>query len=163
MVAEFKFGGQPVLGRVMAELAGPTFRDYVAGLGAPGSVLVTWVPAHRSVERERGYNQAAVLARALANEAGGLPVAAIARKVASTRHQQRLDRAGRQANLQGAFRICDTFRFPVGIETLVLVDDVYTTGATSCEVSSVLAEGTGLPVRVFTFSRASGGSLEGHD
>ena len=45
----------------------------------------------------------------------------------------------------------------------VLVDDVYTTGATTQEVSRVLAAGTGVPVYVFTFSRAVSGGGEGHD
>jgi predicted amidophosphoribosyltransferase len=45
----------------------------------------------------------------------------------------------------------------------VLVDDVYTTGATAKEVSSVLAAGIGLPVYVFTFSRAVASVVEGHD
>ena len=163
LVAEFKFGGQPVLGRVMARLAAPTFCQYVDSLGPPGSVLVTWVPAHRSAERERGYNQAAVLAQALAGEAGGLPTSAAAHKVAPTRHQQRLDRAGRQANLRGAFKLSGSFHHSPETRCLLLVDDVYTTGATASEVSSVLAAGTGLPVYIFTFSRARGGSGEGHD
>jgi predicted amidophosphoribosyltransferase len=152
-----------VLGRVMARLAAPAFCQYVDLLGPPGSVLVTWVPAHRSAERERGYNQAAVRAQALAREAGGLPTSAAARKVAPTRHQQRLDRAGRQANLRGAFKPLDSFHHPPETRCLLLVDDVYTTGATASEVSSVLAAGTGLPVYIFTFSRARGGSGEGHD
>jgi predicted amidophosphoribosyltransferase len=163
LVAEFKFGGQPVLGRVMARLAAPAFGAYVDSLGPRGSVLVTWVPAHRSAERERGYNQAAVLAHALAQQAGGLPIAGTARKVAETRHQQRLDRAGRQANLRGAFKMPEDFRLPPEIQSLLLVDDVYTTGATAGEVSAVLAAGTALPIYVFTFSRALSGNAEGHD
>jgi predicted amidophosphoribosyltransferase len=163
LVAEFKFGGQPVLGRVMAELAGPTFRAFVDSLGPRDKVAVTWVPSHRSVERQRGYNQAAVLARNLAAEAGGIPCEAMVRKMAATSHQQRLDRAGRQANLRGAFLMVDGFRAPATAEAVVLVDDVYTTGATVGEVSSVLTAGSGLPVYVFTFSRARGGTGEGHD
>jgi predicted amidophosphoribosyltransferase len=45
----------------------------------------------------------------------------------------------------------------------VLVDDVYTTGATAREVSSALNSGTGLPVYVFTFSRAVSAAAERHD
>jgi predicted amidophosphoribosyltransferase len=45
----------------------------------------------------------------------------------------------------------------------VLVDDVYTTGATAREVSSVLVSGIGIPVHVFTFSRAVSGATERHD
>jgi predicted amidophosphoribosyltransferase len=49
------------------------------------------------------------------------------------------------------------------VDAIVLVDDVYTTGATAQEVSSVLVAGTGVPVYVFTFSRAVGSTAEGHD
>lgn len=57
----------------------------------------------------------------------------------------------------------EDFRLPPGIQSLLLVDDVYTTGATAGEVSAVLAAGTALPVYVFTFSRAVSGDAEGHD
>jgi predicted amidophosphoribosyltransferase len=92
-----------------------------------------------------------------------------------TRHQKALDRAGRQANLRGAFVLDQKAagllgagaepgsRLGPGPASLILVDDVYTTGATSQEVAHVLAAGTGLPVYVFTFSRAVSGRTEGHD
>lgn len=165
MVADFKFGGQPVLGRVMADLARPTFVDYVSSIAPDDRVLVTWVPCHRVAQRKRGYNQAEVLARALAS--GRLPLAraGLVHKTTPTKHQKGLGRAGRQGNLRGAFAIdrLALSRVPSETGALVLVDDVYTTGATAGEVSSVLAEGTGLPVYVFTFSRAPGGVTERHD
>ena len=188
MVVEFKSGGQPVLAPLMARLAAPAFAQLVAEAGAgagPGGsdgpsreagVLVTWVPTHAAAQRERGYNQAELLARALA---GGhrpvLPAAGLARKPVRTRHQKALDRAGRQANLRGAFvlgeKLTDALGAGVGPgppseatpASLILVDDVYTTGATTQEVAHVLAAGTGLPVYVFTFSRAASGRGEGHD
>jgi len=169
LVAEFKFGGQPVLGRLMADLARPAFTEYLSSIGPRDRILVTWVPSHRAARRERGYNQAEVLARALA--AGPLPwtVADLVEKTAATRHQKELGRAGRQSNLRGAFTMRQSgYAGPAaglatGYEAVVLVDDVYTTGATAQEVSSVLVRGTGLPVHVFTFSRAVGGKVEGHD
>ena len=188
MVVEFKSGGQPVLAPLMARLAAPAFAELAAeagaGAGPSGSggaastagVLVTWVPTHAAARRERGYNQAELLARALA---GGheppLPAAGLARKPVRTRHQKALDRAGRQANLRGAFVLDEKAagllgtgagpgsRREPGPASLILVDDVYTTGATTQEVAHVLAAGTGLPVYVFTFSRAASGRTEGHD
>jgi ComF family protein len=164
LVAEFKFGGQPVLGRVMAELAEAAFAGFLAPTGHGHRVLVTWVPCHRSTQRERGYNQAEVLARWLASDLK-LATAALARKAKATKHQKGLGRAGRQENLRGVFAIDRTaaLRVPAHTKALVLVDDVFTTGATAREVSSVLARGTGLPVYVFTFSRAVAGTTERHD
>jgi predicted amidophosphoribosyltransferase len=171
MVVEFKSGGQPVLAPLMARLAAPAFRELVMAAGQGGAarpnarLAVTWVPTHAAAQRERGYNQAELLARALTGSAPALPAVGLARKPVRTRHQKALGRAGRQANLRGAFsldekalqvlRFCPT--------ALILVDDVYTTGATTQEVSRVLAAGTGLPIYVFTFSRAVSGGGEGHD
>lgn len=171
LVAEFKFGGQPVLGRLMADLARPAFADYVSSIGPHDQVLVTWVPSHRAAQRDRGYNQAELLARALAEgspSAGGRqapPVAGLVRKAVATKHQKGLGRAGRQSNLRGVFALDEraVTRLPSRYRALLLVDDVYTTGATAREVSSVLAAGIRLPVHVFTFSRAVAGIAEGHD
>jgi predicted amidophosphoribosyltransferase len=134
------------------------------------------VPTHAAAQRERGYNQAELLARTLAvGHRPALPVAGLARKPVRTRHQKALDRAGRQANLRGAFVLdpkasvllrAEARPGPLpepGPASLVLVDDVYTTGATTQEVAHVLAAGTGLPVYAFTFSRAVSGRAEGHD
>jgi len=54
-------------------------------------------------------------------------------------------------------------RTPAETQAVILVDDVYTTGATAKEVSSVLLAGIGIPVHVFTFSRAVASVTERHD
>jgi predicted amidophosphoribosyltransferase len=165
LVAKFKFGGQPVLGRVMAELARPAFDGFVDSIGARDRLLVTWVPCHRSSQRERGYNQAEVLARQLACGPEPLAWARLVRKTKATKHQKSLGRAGRQENLRGVF--CMDVTAPLHVvahtDAVILVDDVFTTGATAREVSSVLRKGIGLPVHVFTFSRAVAGTPERHD
>jgi predicted amidophosphoribosyltransferase len=165
LVAEFKFGGQPVLGRLMADLARPVFADWVASVAPGGQAFVTWVPCHRSAQRQRGYNQAEILARGLASAPRPLPWGGLVRKTKATKHQKGLGKAGRQGNLRGVFALEEAAcpRLRPETEALVLVDDVYTTGATANEVSSVLTSGTGLPVYVFTFSRAGAGSAERHD
>ncbi len=165
LVAGFKFGGQPVLGRVMAELARPAFEDFVEAIGSRDRLLVTWVPSHRSSQRERGYNQAEVLAKELTSGSRPLARAALVRKTKATKHQKSLGRADRQENLRGVFSLEVTapLRLVPHTRAVVLVDDVFTTGATAREVSSVLRRGTGLPVYVFTFSRAVAGTPERHD
>lgn len=169
MVADFKFGGQSALGSTMADLAAPAFARYLAGIAPVDKLFVTWVPCHRSAKRERGYNQAEVLARALVrcSTTGVRPAGpfAIVRKMQATRHQKGLGRAGRQENLRGAFALDKRWpsAIPAKIEGVVLVDDVYTTGATAGEVSGVITAGVGLPVYVFTFSRAVASAGERHD
>lgn len=165
LVADFKFGGQPILGRVMAEVARPAFDEYISRIAPDDRVTVTWVPSHRKAQRERGYNQAELLARHLASDPRPLARAPLIRKTVSTKHQKGLDRAGRQDNLRGVFAIDEreVARMAPEVEAVIVVDDVYTTGATAKEVSSVLGAGTGLPVYVFTFSRAVAGTVERHD
>jgi ComF family protein len=165
MVVEFKSGGQPVLAPLMARLAGPAFRELASSLGADGRTVVTWVPSHPAAQRERGYNQAELLARALAGDRPALLAAGLVRKPVRTKHQKALDRAGRQGNLRGAFVLQEkaVSGLPFRPAAIILVDDVYTTGATAEEVSSVLRAGTGAQVYVFTFSRAASGKSEGHD
>jgi predicted amidophosphoribosyltransferase len=165
LVAEFKFGGQPVLGRVMADLARPAFTDFVDRVAPSDRLVVTWVPSNRKVQRERGYNQAEVLARGLASGPRPLAGSGLVRKTQATKHQKGLGKAGRQENLRGAFALVDGApgHLPPRTEAIVLVDDVYTTGATAKEVSSVLVSGIGLPVYVFTFSRAVAAAPERHD
>jgi ComF family protein len=158
LVTSLKFQGMKILGDVMAGLAAPAFLALVAPLDAP---VVTWGPSHSSVQRRRGYNQAEVLAKALARGAGGLPVQPLARKAADTRHQLALGREERQRNLVGAFVAHSSP--PMGMDAVVLVDDVYTTGATAGVVAATLREATGLPVHVFTFARALGPVDGQHD
>jgi predicted amidophosphoribosyltransferase len=169
LVSDFKFGGQPVLGGIMAALALPAFTDFVSSLAFPSTLLATWVPSHRAAQRERGYNQAEVLARALVSlcPADVRPIgpAPLVCKPRATQHQKGLGRAGRQGNLRGAFALDKRAAASLaqGLDGIVLVDDVYTTGATAEEAASVLVEGTALPVYVFTFSRAVASSAERHD
>lgn len=173
LVTEFKFGGQPVLGRVMADLARPAFAGYVKSIAPAGELFLTWVPTHPANKRERGYNQAEILARRLAFGPPLLPCAELVTKMAGTRHQKGLGKADRQSNLRGAFSVDPMWRSKLGLvsghvggsefSAILLVDDVFTTGATATAVSSVLAAETGLSVHVFTFSRAVAGGVEGHD
>ncbi|MCL5942916.1 MAG: hypothetical protein M1325_05300 [Actinobacteria bacterium] len=149
LVTGLKYEGQRVLAPLMAALAAPDLAETVAGV--PGAVL-TWVPTHGATQRRRGYNHAEIFARALSPVVDTPWIAPPARKVRRTRHQQGLDREARMRNLKGAFVPVPTV---LGQEVggIVLVDDVYTTGATAGEAAAAIARATGVPVHVFTFCR----------
>jgi ComF family protein len=149
LVQALKAGARRELGSLMGDLALPAFADFVGPLPKP---LVTWVPSHRSVERRRGYNQAELLARRLA-KLSGLPVKGLLAKPSATSHQQGLDRKARQANLREAFVLRARPEAKLDSEGVVIVDDVYTTGATAGEVAAVIKRELAVPVYVFTFCR----------
>ncbi len=102
-----------------------------------GVQVIIPIPLHKSRLKVRGYNQAALMAGALGALAG-IPVAEDALvRVKKTRPQRLLDASARQDNLKNAFKIG---RFDVKLETVLLVDDIYTTGCTIDEVCRVLRQ-----------------------
>jgi ComF family protein len=123
------------------------------------TLLVVAVPLFPSKERERGYNQAVLIAdAALAELKKSRPkwrlkaAHGVIRRVKDTRSQFELTRKGRRRNLQGAFRVDDGSML-AGCEVL-LVDDIYTTGATARACSRVLRQAGATKVWVATASRA---------
>ncbi|MDR1145638.1 MAG: hypothetical protein LBK71_05825 [Verrucomicrobiales bacterium] len=85
------------------------------------------VPLYPLRRRERGYNQSAELAARL-GKAVGLPVWDALRRVKKTRTQARLRRSERMKNLRAAFAVRE--KFDVRGKRLLIIDDVFTTGAT---------------------------------
>jgi len=113
------------------------------------------VPLHPLRRRERGYNQAELLARHAARRFG-VPVARDAvRRVKDTPTQTRLDRRQRAANVRGAFKAAPAAALK-GLH-VALVDDVLTTGATTSACARALLGAGAASVRVFTVARAVGG------
>jgi ComF family protein len=120
-----------------------------SGADPPRSDLVAPVPLHPSRLRERGYDQAWLLAR----EAGrrfDLPVRGLLRRVRPTPQQTRLDRAGRARNVRGAFAAVRA----LSGERVCLIDDVLTTGATAAEAARALLRAGASRVEVRTLARA---------
>ena len=118
-------------------------------MGSPD--LLVPVPLHPRRQRERGFNQASLLAHRL-GRAWGLPVGddVLVREVA-TASQTALEAAARRANVRSAFRL----RRPelVAGRHVVVVDDILTTGATASECVLVLQTGGATPVGVLTVAR----------
>jgi len=114
--------------------------------------LVVDVPLHRTRRRERGYNQAAVLADALAEAIAAPRLAGALTRVRSTRAQARLGPAERRRNIAGAFRV----ERPAAMKgrSVLLVDDVMTTGAT-LESSLVALAAAGADATAVTLAWAS--------
>ena len=120
--------------------------------GVAGDAFVP-VPASPDRVRERGYDQAGLLA-AEAGRRVRLPVIPALERTRATTAQFDLDRAARASNLGGAFRVRDRSpRLPVAGRWLVLVDDVATTGATLAACAMTLLDAGALAVSAITVAR----------
>ena len=108
------------------------------------------VPLHPRRERERGYNQATLLARELGVNLGRPVVEDVLHRTRATAPQVNLNPRDRQANVQGAFR-CEDLRLTG--RRLLLVDDVCTTGATLEAAASALRQAGAAAVWAYTLAR----------
>ncbi len=109
------------------------------------------VPLHPSRERERGFNQAYILAKLLSRRHGVPVLKGLLRRIRPTPPQAG-KRRERIRNVRGAFRV----HHPEQIRgrSILLVDDVYTTGATVNECARVLMKAGARGVWVYTLARA---------
>ena len=145
----FKYRGKTgigrILGRMMADFAASTWNGDAFDLVLP-------VPLHKKRLRERGFNQAVILAREIAKRLVlPLDLFSLKREV-RTDPQVGLGRDDRAANVRGAF----TVRHPERISgrRILLVDDVCTTGSTLGECASALRRAKAKTVTVLTLARA---------
>lgn len=152
LVHELKYRGwhglAPLLAERMARVALP--RDV-----AEETRVVVPVPTTTVRLRERGYNQAERLARALAEQTDRRLVDAL-RRGTGTPSQTTLQPAARLANVAGAFAPALEAGTDLANEHVLLVDDVLTTGATVVACCEALVAAGARCVSVLTFARATG-------
>ncbi len=149
IIHEFKYARQMHLRHLLAEWLKAALDD--ERLRNVSFDLMVPVPLHPARQRERGFNQASLLAESLSAEIS-LPCRAILERIRYTTTQTALDRSERMENLHNAFRL----RKKADVRGLrvLLIDDVLTTGATLSECARVLKRAGAISVHAATAARA---------
>jgi len=148
MVHALKYGGLDYLAPLMAEEMLHRFAQLPELAMAD---LIVPVPLHRFKLRQRGYNQSELLAQHFAH-CIGLPFCGNCLvRVRNTPSQTTLGRAGRLQNMTGAFA-CVRPEVVKG-KTVLLIDDVATTGATLEGCAQALKQGGAKQVLAYTYAR----------
>jgi ComF family protein len=142
-VHRLKHGGEPGLAQDLGALvARELARDLACGVTVDAIVPV---PLHRSRAMARGYDQAALLAHAIADRTD-LPLCPALHRIRQSRPQIELDRVARAANIRGAF-VAEA-RSLRGLR-VALVDDVATTGATLTDAAAAARAASARAVRAY--------------
>jgi ComF family protein len=118
----------------------------------PAPDLIVAVPLHRQRLQWRGFNQALLLAKRLGKHLRARVDLSLLQRTRATQPQVELGDDQRRANVRGAFRLSD----PAAVRdrSILLMDDVMTTGATVDECSRVLLRAGAASVEVLTLARA---------
>lgn len=148
VIQSFKYGRKVSLGKPLGRLMARGSRDFVAESRID---LILPVPLHPRRLRWRGFNQALLLARQV-SRLHAIPLDPfILYRTRETPPQTQLAEDERRANMRGAFSL-----YPgksIAKKNLLLVDDVYTSGATVNECSRTLRQAGAKQVFVLTFAR----------
>lgn len=144
-VHSFKYEGERARARHLGDLLPP-----LLPAGANVDAVIP-VPLHPKRLRQRGFNQAALLAERLAESHGGIPVVEIERR-GSVTPQVGLSADQRSANVAGAFVVPDP-RGLAGLD-IVLIDDVVTTTATMTACARAIADAGAASIRCLSVARA---------
>src|SRR5438093_2068264 len=149
IIHEFKYGRQIHLRHLVARWLNCALDD--ERLRQSHFDVIVPVPLHPTRQRERGFNQAGLLAELLSAQTS-IPCKPLLERTRYTTTQTALDRSERMENLHNAFRL----RKNANVRSLrvLLVDDVLTTGSTLNECARVLKRGGAFSVHAATAARA---------
>lgn len=143
-VRRLKYEAEPARAEHLGELMAPS----LAAFGKIDAIVP--VPLHQSRERQRGYNQAALLAAALSRHVR-VPAVPLLLRTTATTSQTTLTAAERRANVAGAF-VANPSWYPRPGLRIVLVDDVRTTSSTLNACATALATRSPDMIGVATFA-----------
>lgn len=151
LLLDFKYGGKGYIGKKLGDI----LYDRISCEGLSADIIIP-VPVHKKRERARGYNQAEIMAGRL-SELSGIPW----RKDVLLRNRETsllrsMSPVERENELHGAFGVSEKRRKIIEGKSLLLLDDIYTTGSTVDACSKILLDhGAG---EIYILTVASGGN-----
>jgi len=146
----FKYGQRTSLRHFFVEQMSAFLREYSIDLSQID--LIVAVPLHPSRLAKRGYNQSQILAELLTHELQIPLLTKGLKRVRHTPNQARLSQKERWTNLEAAFKINDSNGFRG--KKILVIDDLYTTGATISQAAEVLKNAGALEVKALTLAIA---------
>lgn len=154
LVHRLKYGRRTGHARIMARHIARLIHE------SPQDAVLIPVPLHRWRIWSRGFNQSALIARALARRTGLMTELDAVRRVKRTPPLHALGRAARQRAVRGAFALSRGGAEKVRGRHVILIDDVWTTGATVTACARVLLDAGAARVDVLCWARASAHSAD---
>ncbi len=145
----FKFEKRTSLAKPLAQL---TIEHFPDDCDIAEYDFILPIPIHKKRLRERGFNQATLIANEIAKTTGIQVVTDALVRYRNTSPQSSLDREARQTNIVGAFELQK--KEVVRNKRILVLDDVYTTGATVREAVKVLWDADPAEIDVLTLARA---------
>lgn len=155
VIFALKYGSRPDIGDTLGEIlydrmASEYGGDVLAGLYD----VVTPVPTHRDKQAVRGYNHADLIGRGFAKRAGICYVPDAVIRTRPTLPMKGLGPEARAANIRGAFDM-QARRLPLAAGSrILLIDDIFTTGATIDEIARILKDAGASRVDFLAFAAA---------
>ena len=145
---DFKFNDQPELANTFVKLL--LNNKKICGFLKNYDIIIP-VPMHQKKEKQRGYNQSALIAKKLAAKLNIDYAQDILYKHKQTLIQSKLNRTLRKTNPKGAYNIKNLQK--IKEKKIILFDDIYTTGSTVTECSKILKQAKPKEIAVFTIAK----------
>lgn len=146
LIYRFKYSSHTYLARIMGAMMGQKLR----GEGINVDLIIP-VPLHKKREKDRGFNQSVLLARYIKKEINvPLNINTLLR-VKNTKVMHRLTKKERRDNVEDAFKVVENG--VIEDKDILLIDDIFTTGATVNACSQLLKNSGAKSVTILTFAR----------
>lgn len=147
LIFALKYNGKTYIARDIAQI----MADRLALTDIKFDVIVP-VPMHAAKERQRGFNQAALIGKYLGQLLSKPHLAHALIRTANTKAMRGLSPTERSQNVKGKFALNKKYGTMLKEKNVLLIDDFYTTGSTAKECCSVLKEGGAQDVYLLAFA-----------